>query len=98
MQDHLHILTSLHPTLSLADLVKDIKTGPARWIKQGRVFKRFRHWQESYGAFTCSRRERDGLIEHIKRQEEHHHNVTFEEDHREPLLEAGIEFDERYLL
>jgi putative transposase len=30
VQDHLHILTSLHPTVCLADFVKDIKTGPAR--------------------------------------------------------------------
>ena len=26
-EDHVHILTSLHPTVSLADLVKDVKTG-----------------------------------------------------------------------
>ncbi len=38
VKDHLHILTSLHPTVSLADFVKDIKTGSARWIKQNRVF------------------------------------------------------------
>jgi putative transposase len=29
VQDHLHILTSLHPTLCLADFVKDVKTGSA---------------------------------------------------------------------
>jgi putative transposase len=56
--DHLHILTSLHPTLCLADFVKDIKTGSARWIKQNAVFKRFSHWQEGYAAFTCAARSR----------------------------------------
>jgi putative transposase len=63
VKDHLHILTSLHPTVSLADLVKDIKTGSARWIKQNRVFQGFSHWQEGYGAFTCSRQDLSGLIE-----------------------------------
>ena len=46
VEDHLHILTSLHPTVSLADLVKDIKTGSAHWIKENSVFRSFSHWQE----------------------------------------------------
>ena len=97
VRDHLHILTSLHPSVTLADLVKDIKTGSARWIKQGKVFRGFSHWQEGYAAFTCCPRHRAGLIEYIKKQEEHHRAVTFAEEHRKLLLEAGIEFDERYL-
>jgi putative transposase len=65
VQDHLHILTSLHPTVRLADFVKQIKTGSARWIKQNAVFKRFSHWQEGYAAFTCVRCDRDRLIDYI---------------------------------
>jgi len=96
--DHLHILSSLHPTVCLADFVKDIKTGSALWIKDNSVFKSFSHWQEGYGAFTCSRRDIDDLIEYIKRQEEHHRRTTFAEEYRKLLEEAGIEFDERYML
>jgi len=33
-----------------------------------------------------------------KGQEEHHHRTTFAEDYRKLVVEAGIEFDERYLL
>ena len=98
VQDHLHVLSSLHPAVSLADFVKDIKTGSARWIKENAVFKRFSHWQEGYAAFTCSRGDLDRLIEYIKGQEEHHRKTTFEEEYRKLLLEAGIEFDERYLI
>lgn len=98
VEDHLHILTSLHPTVSLADLVKDIKTGSARWIKENSVFRSFSHWQEGYGAFTCSPHEIAERIEYIKGQEEHHRKIKFEEEYRKLLAEAGIEFDERYLL
>ena len=98
VDDHVHILSSLHPTVSLADFVKDIKTGSALWIKENAAFKRFSHWQEGYAAFTCSRSDIDGLIEYIKRQEEHHRKTTFEEEYRKLLLEAGIQFDERYML
>jgi REP element-mobilizing transposase RayT len=98
VEDHLHILSSLHPTVCLADFVKDIKTGSALWIKDNSVFKGFSHWQEGYGAFTCSRRDIDDLIEYIKRQEEHHRRTSFVEEYRKLLQEAGIEFDERYML
>ena len=97
VEDHVHILSSLHPTVSLADFVKEVKTGSALWIKDNSVFKGFSHWQEGYAAFTCSRRDIDGLIGYIKRQEEHHRNTTFEEEYRKLLLEAGVEFDARYL-
>ena len=98
VEDHVHILTSLHPTVSLADFVKEIKTGSAHWIKENSVFRSFAHWQEGYGAFTCSQHEIAGLIEYIKGQEEHHRKIKFEEEYRKLLLEAGIKFDERYLL
>ena len=62
------------------------------------MFNKFSHWQEGYAAFTCSKRDIDDLIEYIKRQEEHHRKTTFEEEYRKLLLQAGIQFDERYML
>ena len=95
--DHVHILTSLHPSESLASLVKDIKTGASHWIKENSVFARFSHWQDGYAAFTHCRQEIESLIEYIKAQEEHHRRTTFVEEYRKLLKDAGIEFDERYL-
>ena len=95
-EDHVHILTSLHPTVSLADLVKEVKTGSSSWIKEEKVFPMFSYWQEGYAAFTHSKHEIDGLIEYFKGQEEHHRRMTFAEGRRQFLVEAGIEFDERY--
>jgi putative transposase len=97
VEDHLHILSSLHPTVSLADFVKEVKTGSALWIKHNSVFKSFRHWQEGYAALTCSSRDIDNLIEYIKGQEEHHRKTTLEEEYRKLLLDAGVDFDARYL-
>lgn len=98
VEDHIHILTSLHPTICLADFVKDIKTATSTWIKEKEVFSGFTHWQDGYGAFTHSTKERDGLIEYIKGQEEHHRKTAFRDELRSLLTEAGIEFDEKYLL
>jgi REP element-mobilizing transposase RayT len=97
-EDHLHILTSLHPTANLAGLIKDVKTGSSLWIKENSVFRNFTHWQDGYGAFTHSKAQINALIEYIKGQEEHHRRTTFAEEYRKLLVEAGIEFDERYIM
>ncbi len=34
MDDHVHILSGLHPSVALADFVKDIKLGASGWIKE----------------------------------------------------------------
>ena len=37
VEDHLRILASLHPTVALADLVKEIKTASSAWIKGQKI-------------------------------------------------------------
>ena len=96
VRDHLHILSSLHPTLALAELIKDIKVASSIWIKENHLFPNFESWQEGYGAFTYSLRDQPELIAYLKRQEEHHRKVTFEEEYRKLLADAGIQIDERY--
>jgi REP element-mobilizing transposase RayT len=97
VEDHLHILISLHPMVSLSDFVRQLKITTSKWIKENNVFPQFTHWQEGYGAFTHSVMEKDGLIEYIKGQEEHHKKIAFIDELRKLLLEAKIDFDEKYL-
>jgi putative transposase len=97
MEDHLHIFASLHPSVCLADFVKDIELGSGWWIKENSVFPGFSHWQDGYGAFTCSTEDKDRVIEYIRAQQEHHKRESSQEEIRRLLIEAGIEFDEQYL-
>jgi putative transposase len=97
VEDHLHLITHLHPTVSLASLVKDIKLASSQYINANGIFKQFNGWQEGYGAFTYSIKEKDRLIEYVKNQEEHHKMITFKEEFIVLLQEHGIEFDEKYL-
>jgi REP element-mobilizing transposase RayT len=97
VEDHAHILTSLHPTVALADFVKEIKTAASGWIKGQNVFPHFDHWQEGYGAFTVAANARPGLIEYIKAQEAHHATVGFVDELRSMVQSAGLEWDDRYL-
>jgi REP element-mobilizing transposase RayT len=96
IEDHVHILTSLHPSSALSDLIKEIKTGTNHWIKSENVFPEFRGWQTGYGAFTCSANEKDRIIEYIKDQEGHHRRETAPKELKRLLAEAGIKYDEKY--
>lgn len=97
VEDHLHILTSIHPSISLASLVKDIKLASTSFIKEEKLFPDFRGWQNGYGAFTYSIKEKQRLINYIKNQEEHHRKKNYKKELIELLHEHGIEFDEKYL-
>ncbi|MBN1180687.1 MAG: IS200/IS605 family transposase [Bacteroidales bacterium] len=98
VSDHLHILTHIHPAISLASLVKDIKLASTEHIKNNNLFPDFSGWQEGYAAFTYAYKDKDRLIEYIKNQESHHHLMTFKEELIDLLLEHGIEFDVKYFL
>jgi REP element-mobilizing transposase RayT len=97
VEDHLHIVTSLHPSLALANLVKDIKLASSQMIKAEKIFPDFAGWQDGYGAFTYHNSLINTLIEYVKNQEEHHKQTTFRDEYIALLREHGIDFDEKYL-
>lgn len=96
--DHLHIISHLHPSIALSNLIKDIKLASTEFIKTKNIFQEFNGWQDGYGAFTYSIKEKDRLIAYVINQEEHHKKKTFKEEYIELLNEHGIAFDEKYLL
>ncbi|MGH2552612.1 MAG: IS200/IS605 family transposase [Chitinophagaceae bacterium] len=98
VEDHIHIFSDLHPGISLADYVKDIKVATSIWMKAHGKFPKFAGWQDSYAALTYSIREKDMIINYIKNQKEHHKKENFYDEFKRLLIENGIEFDEKYLL
>jgi REP element-mobilizing transposase RayT len=98
VEDHVHLFSDLHPTISLSDFIKDIKVSSSLWMKESGKFPKFEAWQEGYGAFTYSVREKDMIINYIKNQKEHHRKETFRDEFKRLLLENGVDFEEKYLL
>jgi REP element-mobilizing transposase RayT len=97
VEDHIHIVTHLHPSVSLASLVKDIKVASSLYIKEQKLFENFIGWQVGYGAFTYSIKEKQRVINYVKNQEEHHKAKSFKDEYVGLLNENGIEFEEKYL-
>ena len=98
VEDHIHILTHVHPTLAVSSLIKNIKLASTSFIKKERIFPKFNGWQDGYGAFTESIKSKNRLVLYIKNQEEHHMKVSFKEEYIAILHDYEIEFDPNYLL
>ena len=95
VEDHVHILYKLPRTLALSQMVEKTKTASTKWLKtQG--LESFA-WQSGYGAWSVSAGDAESVIHYIQTQKEHHRKVSFQEELRALLKEAGMEFDERYL-
>ena len=98
VEDHLHILTHVHPTIAIASLIKDIKLACDEFIVREAIFPKFKGWQDRYGAFSETIEAKERLINYIKNQEEHHRTISFIEEYKTLLNEYEIEFDPKYLL
>jgi putative transposase len=97
VEDHLHIVTHIHPSICLANLIKDIKISSNSFIKEKSLFPNFPGWQDGYGAFTYSNEALPNLIRYVQNQEAHHGCQSFEEEYISMLDEQGIEYDPRYV-
>ena len=98
-ENHLHIVFDLHPSLALADLIRDIKRSTSRMMKENKSeFRSFPGWQVGYGAFTYSYQSVENLINYVSSQEAHHRKVTFKEELINLCVQLGIPYDDKYLL
>jgi putative transposase len=96
MPDHVHLLVSLGRMISVADVVRVIKSNSSGWIHDELVIRDFQ-WQTGYGVFAVSYSNIDQIKTYLTNQEEHHRKVSFQDEFREILRRHNIEWDERYI-
>ena len=98
MPDHVHILVSQNPTISVSEFAMKVKANSSRNINANNLLSGSKfNWQEGYGAFAYSKSQVHKVLEYIKDQEIHHRKLTFQDEYIRLLTVAGIEFDEKYL-
>ncbi|MFZ4105778.1 IS200/IS605 family transposase [Flavobacterium sp.] len=97
MPDHVHILVGLKPSISISDLVRDIKAGSSKFINDSKWIKGKFNWQEGFGAFSYSKSNLDNVVKYILNQEERHHKKTFKNEYLDFLEKFEIEYDSKYL-
>lgn len=97
MPDHVHIFLGMKPSISISDLVRDIKAGSSKFINDSKWINRKFNWQEGFGAFSYSRSHIDNVVKYILNQEEHHNKKTFREEYLDFLEKFEIEYDQKYV-
>jgi putative transposase len=95
--DHVHILCRFGRTISVADLVKQLKQDSTKFIKAKSPALADFYWQNGYGVFSASPGHVNALRTYIANQEEHHREITFQDEFRRLLAKYGLEWDERYV-
>ena len=75
--DHIHVLASIPPTMTIADWVKHVKGTSSHEVNtaQSGDVERFR-WQGSYSVLTVGHRSLPIVIDYIVKQKEHHAKGT----------------------
>lgn len=95
--DHIHIACSLSRTMTIANLVQELKQSSSKWMKsKGDQYREF-SWQNGYGAFSIGQSQLDDLSRYIANQRAHHAKESFQDELRKLLNLYGVEFDERYV-
>ena len=74
IEDHLHVVVSIPPKLSVADAVQRLKGSSSHALRAefGDTFK----WQSEYSVDSFSERHLPAVIAYVQNQRRHHQNNT----------------------
>ena len=97
VEDHVHILSVLSRICEAAEMVKEVKRGSSLWLKTKAPQLQDFAWQNGYGMFSIGFSQVDTVRQYIAGQEDHHRQVSFQDEYREFLKRYAVEFDERYV-
>ncbi len=95
--DHAHLLVGLSRTISIAQLVENIKIETSKWAKKSEQGTTDFSWQSGYGAFSVSHSLLDTVDRYIHNQAEHHAGMSFQDEYRQLCVKHEVDIDEQYV-
>jgi REP element-mobilizing transposase RayT len=95
--DHVHLLCRFGRTITVAELVKELKQESAKWLKSRTQPPGAFRWQAGYGAFSVSPAHVEPLVVYIENQDEYHRTEAFQDEFRRLLAKYGVACDERFV-
>jgi REP element-mobilizing transposase RayT len=96
VEDHMHLLVSMPRNLTVADLVRDIKSGSSQWLRTTGACPFF-EWQRGYAAFSVSPQNQHIIERYLQRQEQHHAKQSYMRELPVLLTENRAPFNPEYL-
>ncbi len=96
IEDHVHLLAKLPPTIAVSDMLRLIKANSSKWANERSDVSYF-EWQAGYGAFSVSESNVPSVRKYIDSQDAHHRKQSFRDEYLALLRRHNIEFEERYV-
>jgi putative transposase len=93
MPDHVHLVVKLPSTITVAELVKQVKGVSSHFANETLKLETSFKWQGFYGAFSVSRWDLDKVIGYVKRQKEHHRLDELYPEWEQAFEEVQLEDD-----
>lgn len=97
IEDHIHILFGLRPSMAISDLMRDVKSDSTVFVNKNRFTRTKFNWQEGYGAFSYSRSQLNAVGKYVLEQEKHHAQQSFKDEYISLLDRFEVEYEDRYL-
>lgn len=97
VEDHVHCLFELKPSISVSDVMKIAKSKSSKWVNEKNIMQYHFEWQTGFGAFSYSHSQIDLLYKYILNQERHHQHQSFHDEYIELLTKFNVNFDENYI-
>lgn len=97
VEDHVHCLLSLKPTITISELMKTVKAKSSKYINENQLTKFKFSWQEGYGVFSYSQSQIDSVYKYIQNQKEHHQKQSFNKEYLNFLNKFNVQYEERYI-
>ena len=72
MPDHMHLAISYPTTITIAQLMQQVKGVSSTFIRNRVEKGEFFGWQEGYGVFSFAQKQCDSVINYIHNQKSHH--------------------------
>jgi putative transposase len=92
--DHVHVLTRLHSTIAVAELVKEIKGSSSHLVTHQILPGEFFKWQGAYGAFTLRKEDVPQVKAYIENQKQHHSEHHLLADLEQTMIEDEVQIEE----
>lgn len=97
VEDHVHCLIGLRPSISVSELMKTVKAKSSKYINSSLLTSNRFEWQEGYGVFSVDESKIAEIYKYIKNQEEHHQTQKLTEEYCFMLNKNGIAYDPNYI-
>lgn len=97
INDHVHAVCLLSKDVTVSHLIEELKRNSSRWIKT--LDSRYANfaWQGGYAAFSISQSVVEKTIEYVSKQEEHHRQMSFNDEYIHFLELYKINYNEKYV-